>query len=90
MIKVKKEENITSIIKSAVREVFDEMDVITRKDLKYLPSKDEFYEETLKVLKGIEDLKDEKDILSHQVSDHSDRIEKLEEIHPQGKHLAAI
>jgi len=90
MTKTKKEIDIIKVIKEAVSEVFEEKGAVTKEDLKYLPTKDEFYEETLKILKGIEDLKDEKDILSHQVSDHSDRIEKLEKIHPQGKHLAAI
>ncbi len=85
----KNDKNILDLIKQAVAEVFKEMDVITREDLKYLPSKDEFYEETLKILKELEDLKMEKDILSHQVSEHTDKIDALEKIHPQGKHLAA-
>jgi hypothetical protein len=89
MAKSKDDLNILSLIKQGVTEVIKEMDVVTRKDLDYLPSKDEFYVETLKVLKGIEDLKVEKNILSHQVSEHSDRIEKLEKIHPHSNRLQA-
>lgn len=87
LLNIKKLTNVTRVV---LEELIDEKGLITREDLKYLPSKDEFYEETLKVLKGIEDLKDEKDILSHNVSDHSDRIEKLEKIHPQGGHLQTV
>ena len=46
--------------------------------LKYLPNKDEFYEETLKIYKKLEDLEMEKTILASRVSEHSDRLEKLE------------
>lgn len=87
LLNVKKLADVTRVV---LDELIEEKGLVTKVDIKHLPSKDEFYEETLKVLKGIEDLRDEKDVLSHQVSDHSDRIEKLEEIHPQGKHLATI
>lgn len=51
-----------------------------------LPTKDEFYAETLKILKKLEDIEIEKDILSDHSSNHSDRLEKLEKIHPHYKH----
>ncbi len=81
---------ITDATRVALEELIEEKGLITKDDLKYLPSKDEFYKETLKILKKLDDLEIEKDTLSHQVSDHSDRIEKLENIHPQGRHLATI
>lgn len=81
---------ITNLTKIVLEELIVEKELVTKADLKYLPTKDEFYEETLKILKGIEDLKDEKDVLTKQVSDHSDKIEKLENIHPNKAHLATI
>lgn len=50
------------------------------------PNKEDFYAETVKILKKLENLEAEKDILSSSSSDHSDRIEVLEKIHPHGKH----
>jgi hypothetical protein len=87
LLNVKKLSDVTRVV---LEELIEEKGLVTKEDLKYLPTKDEFYGETLKILKGIEDLKSEKDILSHQVSKHSDRIEDLEKIHPQGKHLAIV
>ena len=46
--------------------------------LSQLPTKDEFYERTGEILKSLDNLEEEKDVLSHQVSSHEDRIEKIE------------
>jgi 3-dehydroquinate dehydratase len=40
------------------------------------------------ILKEILASRDEQTILAHRVSNHEDRLEKLEEIHPQGKHAS--
>ena len=55
---------------------------------KNLPTKDEFYEQTLKVLKKLDNLEESMDIVSSRQSEHSDQIEALEKIHPQGAHSA--
>jgi hypothetical protein len=91
MPKPKKEDlNIFVLIKQAVTDVVQELGLVTKDDLKYLPTKDEFYEQTLKLYKKMEDLESEKDILSSHSSDHSDRIEALEKIHPKGNHSATL
>lgn len=78
------------IVEVALDEKIEEKDLVTNEDLKYLPTKDDFYTETLKILKKIDDLEVEKDILSKHSSSHSDRIEALEKIHPKSKHSAAL
>lgn len=53
---------------------------------KNLPTKDEFYEQTLKILKKLDDLEESMDIVSSRQSEHSDKLEVLEKIHSQGIH----
>lgn len=79
---------IGNLVGVVLDEKIEEKGLVTKDDLKYLPTKDEFYEETTKILKKLDDLEVEKDLLSHRSSDHSDRIEALEEIHPGGVHAS--
>ena len=74
-----------------LEEVLDQKleEKLTEKLGKY-PTKDEFYEQTLKILKKLDDLEIEKDILSNHSTVHSDRIEALEKIHPKGKHTLTL
>ncbi len=53
-----------------------------------LPSKDEFYEQTTKLLKKMEDMEVSIDILDNRTSKHTDQIEDLQKIHPDNKHFA--
>lgn len=50
------------------------------------PNKDEFYEETLRVLKKLDDIEVQMKMLSGRTYDNTDRIELLEKLHPDGKH----
>ncbi len=53
-----------------------------------LPTKDQFYEETLKVLKKLDDIEVQMTMLSNRTYDNTDKIEKLEKIHPHYTHSA--
>jgi len=55
---------------------------------KNLPTKDEFFTQTLKVLSKLDDLEVAMKIVSSRQSEHSDQIEALEKIHPHGRHSA--
>lgn len=90
MTKNKNDQDIIVLLKQSVKEAIREEGLVTHEDIKHLPTKDEFYKETVRILKKLDDLETEKDILSHNVSNHSDRIEALEKIHPQGAHFASI
>jgi predicted nuclease with TOPRIM domain len=46
--------------------------------LSHLPTKDEFNEQTGEIIKRLDNLEVEKDVLSHQVSRQEDRIGKIE------------
>ncbi len=90
MAKKKEQKLVFDVIKQAVNEVFKESGVVTKKDLKYLPSKEEYYKREDKMMGELKKISENITVLTSQVSDHSDRIEKLENIHPQGKHLAIV
>jgi hypothetical protein len=79
-------DQLKDLIKVAVQEVIDDIGVVTKSDISHLPTKDDFYEETSRLYKKMEDIETEKDILSAHSSNHSDRLEKLEKIHPHYKH----
>ena len=66
-------------IRDLVVEIVDEK-------IRSLPSKEEFFEWMDKLMKELKDIREEITVLSGHSSDFSDRIEKLEKIHPQGTH----
>ncbi len=84
----KGDENIFKVIKEAVKVALDEMDITTKEDLKYLPDKDTFFEENLKILKRLDDIEDQMKMVSGRTYDNTDRIEELEKIHPHNSHPA--
>ena len=67
--------------------ILDDKGVVTKDDIKHLPTKDEFYEQTLEILKKIDNIETSDTLLSARVSKHSDVIEKLKKIHPSYKHI---
>ena len=74
-------------LKDLMKVTIDEDETLVRKNhIKNLPTKDEFYEETLKILKKLDNLEESMDIVTDRQSDHGDRIEALEKIHPNGAH----
>ena len=56
--------------------------------LKYLPTKDEFYERTDQIMTELKDMREEMTVFNGRVADHGDRLEDLEKIHPHGHHVA--
>jgi hypothetical protein len=70
--------SIKDLVEVTIDEVIDKRELVTKKDLSHLPTKDEFYEQTGEIIKRLDNLEQEKDVLSHQVSNHEDRIEKIE------------
>jgi hypothetical protein len=70
--------------------VVDQKDLVSKKDIgvlvSHLPTKDDFYAETEKIYKKLEDIEMEKNVLVRQVRRQDERIDFLEDIHPDGKH----
>lgn len=89
MSKAKGKGDILNVIKQAVNEVFEEKEVVTRADLKYLPSKEEYFEREDRAMGKLKKIEEELSMLSAHSKEQYDKIEKLESIHPQGKHSLA-
>lgn len=77
---------LQNFVKQVVVETIEEQEVVTKKDLSHLPSKDEFYEAMDKLSGEIEDLREEVTVHNAEVSRNSDKLEKLEKIHPSYSH----
>ena len=69
---------LKDLIEVTVEDVIERKELVSRTDLSHLPTKDEFYEQTGEILKRLDNLEQEKDVLSDRVSKHEDRIEKIE------------
>jgi chaperonin cofactor prefoldin len=69
---------IKNLMEVTIDDAIEKKELVTKKDISHLPTKDEFYEQTGKILKRLDDLEEEKDALSHRVSNHEDRINNLE------------
>ncbi len=64
-----------------IRQIFKEesVDFVRKADISHLPTKEEFYEVTSRIYKKLSDHDDEKVIIVNRVTDHEDRIVKIEE-----------
>lgn len=81
---------LTSATRVVLEELIEEKGLITREDLKYLPSKEEYFAREDKMMGKLKKIEEEFTLLSNHSTGHTDRIEKLENIHPKGKHVATI
>lgn len=86
MIKKYRMNNTFEVIKEAVKLALSEMDIVTKEDLKYLPTKEEFYDQTDKLMEELKAVREEQAMLSQHSKDHSDAIEALQKIHPNNSH----
>ena len=66
---------------------FDEIEKLLDKKLdekiKFLPTKDEFFSKMDEVMGELKTIREQQEIITGKTSDHDDRIEKLEDLHPE-------
>jgi hypothetical protein len=55
-----------------------ETKLVTKDDLSHLPTKDEFYGKMDEVMGELKAIREEFAVSSHQVAEHGDRLEKIE------------
>jgi hypothetical protein len=51
---------------------------VTKEDIKHLPTKEDFYQMVDKIMKEIKAMREERAVLIHRISDHEDRIVRVE------------
>ena len=81
--------SIKAIIRVSLYEAIDEKQIVTKDDIKHLPTKEEFYSGNDKLMKELKAIRENTAVLSQHSKDHSDEIEKLKKIHPQNRHLTS-
>jgi len=69
---------IKDLLEVTIEEAIESKGLVTKDDISHVPTKDEFHEQIGEILKRLDNLEEEKDVLSHQISRDSDRIEKIE------------
>jgi hypothetical protein len=69
---------IRDLIELAFEESIEKKGLVTKDDLSHLPTKDEFYEKMDEAVGELKAGREEQAVLSHRVSDHEDRIERIE------------
>jgi len=79
-------QEIRTIVEDVVEEKLEEkLDQKLDEKFKGLPTKEEFYGRTDKILKELENMRGENMVGAHQISDHEERITALENVSPQSK-----
>ena len=68
---------INGLIEVTIDEAI-ETKLVTKEDLSLLPTKDEFYTKMDEVVGELKTIREEQPLQSHKLSDHEDRIEKIE------------
>ena len=74
------------IIDQKLDQKLEEKGVVTKEDIKLLPTKKEFFDRMDKLSSELEEHRQEREVEKNQVSGYEERITVLENIHPQGKH----
>ena len=69
---------IKDLIEVTVEDVIEKKELVTKSDISHLPSKDEFYGKMDEVMGELKAIREEAAVLGHQVSDHADRIDRIE------------
>jgi hypothetical protein len=69
---------LKSLMRVTIEETARDLELVTKEDVKHLPTKDEFYEQTGEILKRLDNLEVEKEVLAHHVSEHEDKISKIQ------------
>lgn len=79
-------------IKDTFSLVFDEkvheLGLVTKDDIKHLPTKEEFYSREDALMKELKDTWEEQAMLSQHDVDQQDQIDLLKNIHPDYTHVA--
>jgi predicted nuclease with TOPRIM domain len=72
---------------SLTQKDFDQIDQLLEEKfderLKILPTKDEFFSKMDEAMGELKIIREEQEIISHTVSNHENRLQNLEKIHPE-------
>jgi hypothetical protein len=66
------------LMQVTIEDAIEAKGLVTKEDISHLPTKDEFYGKMDEVMGELKTIREEQSVQGHQLSDHSDRIEKIE------------
>ena len=69
---------IKDLMAETLEEVIEKRELVTKSDISHLPTKDEFYGKMDEVMGELKTIREEHVVQGHQLSNHEDRIEKVE------------
>ena len=67
-------------LKDLIEVTIDEKELVTKNDISHLPTKEEFFTKMDEVMGELKDIREEQTVQSQHISDHEDRIEKVESV----------
>jgi len=69
---------LKSLMEITIEDAIETKGLVTKEDVSHLPTKDDFYTKMHEVMRELKTIREEQTLLSHQVSDHEDSIQKIE------------
>lgn len=69
---------LKNLMEITIEEVIESKGLVTKDDIGHLPTQDEFYTKMDEVMGELKTIREEQSVQSHQLSNDSDRIEKIE------------
>ncbi len=69
---------IKGLMDVAIDEAVERKGLVTKDDISHLPTKDELYGKMDEVMGELKAVREEISVLGHQVSDHGDRLDRIE------------
>jgi hypothetical protein len=70
--------SVNELIRNSIEEVIDERGLLTKDDIKHLPTKEEFSTKMDEVVSELKAIREEHPLMKHQISRNTRRIEKIE------------
>ena len=69
---------IKALMEVTIEEAIETKGLVTKADISHLPTKDEFYTKMDEVMGELKTNREEQSLQSQHLSDHDDRIDKIE------------
>ena len=69
---------LKDLMEVTIEEAIESKGLVTKDDISHLPTKDEFYTKMDEVVGELKTVREEQPLQSEKLSDHEDRIQKIE------------
>lgn len=70
---------LKDLMQVTIEDAIETKGLVTKKDISHLPTKDEFYTKMDEVMGELKIIREEQTLQSQHLSDHDDRLEKIED-----------